>query len=154
MAVRYLHTQPGTVLRWSLGIPSLLLLAAAWHFGLRSPVAPVIPILLTALFLFHSLTVAVDGERVALRFGPGLLGRSFRLERIREAAAVRTRWYHGWGIHLTPRGWLYNVSGLDAVEITFDDGARCLIGTDEPEALVRAIREALRSRASAREGAG
>ncbi len=38
-----------------------------------------------------------------------------------------------------PWGWMFNVSGLDAVDIELKDGGRFRIGTDEPEELVRAI---------------
>lgn len=47
--------------------------------------------------------------------------------------------YYGWGIHLTPHGWLYNVSGSDAVEIRMKTGKKYRIGTDVPEELERAI---------------
>jgi hypothetical protein len=52
---------------------------------------------------------------------------------------VRNRWYYGWGIRITPRGWLYNVSGLDAVELALKNGKCVRIGSDEPHALARAI---------------
>ena len=45
-----------------------------------------------------------------------------------------------WLGHLTPYGWLYNVSGLDAVAITLRDGRKFALGTDDPEGLVTAIR--------------
>jgi hypothetical protein len=50
------------------------------------------------------------------------------------------RWWYGWGIHLTPYGWLYNVSGFDAVAITLRDGRKFALGTDDPHGLVDAIR--------------
>jgi len=43
------------------------------------------------------------------------------------------------GIHKTSRGWLYNVSGFDAVLITLHSGKGILLGTDEPERLRSAI---------------
>ena len=36
-------------------------------------------------------------------------------------------------------GWLYNVSGLDAVAIRLRDERKFALGTDDPEALVDAI---------------
>ena len=51
----------------------------------------------------------------------------------------KNRWYNGWGIRLIPRGWIFNVSGFDAVEIQMKNGRRYRIGTDEPEALLAAI---------------
>ena len=46
----------------------------------------------------------------------------------------------GWGIHLSRFGWLYNVSGFDAVAITLVSGKRFALGTDEPQALLAALR--------------
>jgi len=40
------------------------------------------------------------------------------------------------------RYWVYNVSGLEAVEVTLRSGKRFRIGTDEPEALLTALQRA------------
>ena len=37
-------------------------------------------------------------------------------------------------------GWLYNVSGFDAVAMTLRDGRTFALGTDDPHGLVDAIR--------------
>jgi hypothetical protein len=95
-----------------------------------------------ALAFFGSLTVEVNHEAVLLRFGLGLVRRRFRLVDVTGVQVVRNRWYYGWGIHMVGKGWLYNVSGFDAVEIRFADGRADRIGTDEPELLCRAIKEA------------
>ena len=52
---------------------------------------------------------------------------------------VRNPWYCGWGIRLGPTGWLWNVSGFDAVELTLTDGRRFRVGSDEPGQLVAAL---------------
>ena len=52
---------------------------------------------------------------------------------------VRNKWYFGWGIRYLGTGWLYNVSGLDAVEIVQNDGKMVRVGTDEPDVLARAL---------------
>jgi len=44
---------------------------------------------------------------------------------------------------MTPHGWLYNVSGLDAVEVTTKSGKKYRIGTDVPAELEQAIRSVL-----------
>lgn len=90
--------------------------------------------------LFATLTVTVADGCLTCRFGIGIIRRTIRLKDVRTAEAVRNRWYYGWGIRLVPQGWLWNVSGLNAVELTFTDGKRFRIGTDEPERLVAAIR--------------
>jgi hypothetical protein len=43
-------------------------------------------------------------------------------------------------LNLTPYGWLYNVSGFDAVAITLRDGRKFALGTDDPHGLTTAIR--------------
>ncbi len=95
------------------------------------------------LALFSTLTVVVRDDEVDLRFGPGLIRRRIPLTRIRDVRAVRNRWYWGWGIRLTPHGWLWNVSGLGAVELEYENGRCFRIGTDEPDELTNALRRAL-----------
>ena len=83
--------------------------------------------------------------RLRVGSGPGLIRRSFAVPSIRTAQAVRNHWYYGWGIRLTPHGWLFNVSGLDAVQIRLENGRQYRIGTDRPEELLAAIQEACRN---------
>jgi len=91
--------------------------------------------------LFASLTVIVEDDTLRFYFGPGFWERRIPLDDVQRAAPVRTSPIHGWGIHYTPHGWLYNVSGLDAVEIeTSTETLR--IGTDEPAQLRRSIEQA------------
>ena len=141
----YRHTQPGTLTRWSLGISITLLVMLL----LLEPVKHVMPflilaVLLTCLVLFHCLSVTVTADTVAIAFGPGLIRRTIPLRSIRAVRVVRNPWWYGWGIRLTLRGWLWNVSGLDAVELEFDDGTRFRIGTEQPQRLKEAIQQATR----------
>jgi hypothetical protein len=92
------------------------------------------------LVLFSTLTVIVRDETVEVFFGPGLIRRRIPLNRIRGVRAVRTPWYYGWGIRLTPSGWLWNVSGLDGVEIEFNDGSKFRVGSNEPDKLAAVLR--------------
>jgi hypothetical protein len=56
---------------------------------------------------------------------------------------VRNKWYYGWGVRGIPGGWMYNVWGLDAVELELASGKKFRIGTNEPEELVAALRARL-----------
>jgi hypothetical protein len=58
---------------------------------------------------------------------------------------AKTPWYYGWGIRLTPTGWLWNVSGLARVEVQFDDGHRFRVGSDEPNRLAEALLSEMRA---------
>jgi hypothetical protein len=145
---RYQHTQMGTLILALtvltvavlviVGVGDALLPVAAWAV----PAA----ILLATALLFGSLTVTIEDGSLRCHFGPGLIRRTIPLRDIAGCEPVRNKWYYGWGIRLTPRGWMYNVAGLDAVELTLADGRHFRIGTDEPEALCRVLREALAGR--------
>lgn len=135
----YQHTQSGTVTRLAalggLVVASFLLV----RIGARPVLWVLLIVALLGVVAMSSLTVEVDHERFRFWFGPGCLGRSFPLSDIRSWTAVRNPWWYGWGIHLTPRGWLYNVGGRGAVELELADGGRLRVGSDEPERLCEAI---------------
>ena len=90
--------------------------------------------------LFWGLTVEVNKDVVRLYFGFGIIHRSILHEHIAMVTQVRNRWWWGFGIRWTPHGWMWNMSGLDAVELTYHNGKKFRIGTDEPEALLEALK--------------
>lgn len=136
----YHHTQPGTAIRISMLLAMLALaLTASQSEAPRLSLLLVGATLLVALLLFHSLTVTVTNDQVTLSFGIGAIRKTIPCARIRSARIVRNTWYYGWGIHLIPNGWLYNVSGFDAVELTLDNGRIVRIGTDKPQELLAAV---------------
>ncbi len=152
--VRYEHTQMGAAIVLSLVAAGAVM---AWVISTQPgdalPVGILVFVLLLAsAALFVSLTVRVTDEEMVVSFGVGLVRKRIPLRDIEEVRAVRNPWYYGWGIHVTPRGWLYSVSGLDAVEIETVK-SRFMVGTDEPQRLLRALQEA-RARAGARRPGG
>ena len=98
-----------------------------------------IPLLIWATAMLSGLTVRIDDEFIHIIFGQWAFRKKYPLNRIRSCQPVRTRWIHGWGIHMYKNGWVYNISGLDAVEIELDSGKKIAIGTDEPDILAQAI---------------
>jgi hypothetical protein len=88
---------------------------------------------------FSSLTVTVRDGQFSGWFGPGVIKRTVPLSAIAHVEPVTTTIWNGWGIHLTARGWLYNIAGRKAVFVTMRDGKRFLVGTDEPERLTAAL---------------
>jgi hypothetical protein len=100
-------------------------------------------VMLFVLRLFSSLTVAVDDKMIKIQFGLGIIRKVFLLQGIETYSVVKNPWYYGWGIRFTPRGWLFNVSGLSAIELQMKNGKRYRIGTDEPDNLASALTEAL-----------
>lgn len=139
----YEHTQKGTLPRVALGSTAVLMAYLAIVTGGRPVAVAGTAFFVALLLLFHSLTVQVSADVVSLRFGVGVVHKEFAVRRIEKAEVVTNPWYYGWGIRLTPRGWLYNVSGFSAVEVTLDGGRRVRIGTDRPEDLLAAIARAI-----------
>ncbi len=145
------------MIRWVLGgmailflvLPAVLPGDAQWLFWVFDGIGAT---LLLVLLLFHSLRVWVGRDehgapKLGISYGIGLFRKTFSLSELRRAKRTKTSWLNGWGIHLTNRGWLYNISGFDAVELEFANKKRVQIGTDDPEGLLRAIEEATKSQA-------
>jgi len=141
----YSHTQTGWMTIIALVGALLIIGAAGREMGPESPgrgfMTATMALMALMIPLFGWLTVMVDGEAVTAKFGIGLIRKKIRIGDIRDATRVRNKWYYGWGLRMGPGGWMYNVSGLDAVDIELKDGSRFRIGTDEPEELVRAIKQ-------------
>jgi hypothetical protein len=138
---RYEHTQIGHVIIWCL--LAIILIANGGFIGHRAPPLVVSIMLLVCLVLFYRLKVTIDGETLCASFGPGIICKRVRLAHIVECEPIRIRWWYGWGIHSRPYGWLYNVSGFDAVAITLRDGRKFALGTNDLHALIKAIRSTI-----------
>ena len=126
----------GAIIAFTLGL-------AAWT-GRNEPQALLVLSFVSlalgiGLALFHQLTVTVSKDFIRLRFGVGVVHKKFAITDVESAAIVRNKWWYGWGIRITPHGWMYNVSGYDAVEIHLKNGRNARIGTDEPKRLLAAI---------------
>lgn len=146
-AVRYQHRQ------WSwIPVPAIAIAVGAIGFAYgQQPDLPVwlwaVPVVVAAVTgLLSSLRISIDGHALRWHFGPGIWRKAIPLTQIVAVEATRTRLWNGWGIHFTRRGWLYNVSGFDAVIVSTQDGTSVLLGTDEPKRLAHAIRNAARLR--------
>ena len=141
----YSHTQTGWMTIIALVGALLIIGAAGREMGPDSPgrgfMMATMALMALMIPLFGSLTVTVDAEAVTAKFGIGLIRKKIGIGDIQGVTQVRNKWYYGWGLRMGPGGWMYNVSGLDAVDIELKGGGRFRIGTDEAEELVRAIRQ-------------
>lgn len=142
----YHHTQRNGAATLLLSLFALLpiglLLSGALppgDVGARIAVVVAAVVMMVSAFAFSSLTIAVRDGQLSWWFGPGIVKKTVPLSTIALAEPTTTSMLSGWGIHLTGRGWLYNVSGRQAVLITQQDGKRFLLGTDEPDGLAQII---------------
>jgi hypothetical protein len=141
--VEYRHTQWGYT-----AIPTFL------FFGIIIPVAAAddeastlftvamiafTVVLLAIVLLFSRLEVTVNNRRIVTAFGFGRPHREIDLKDVTAVRQVRNTWIQGWGIRKISRGWMYNVWGLDAVEVDLPSEKVFRIGTNDPENLLAAI---------------
>jgi hypothetical protein len=99
---------------------------------------------IAALFgwVWGSLTVSIQDGQLRIRFGLGWPRKTVPLSDISDVEITRTSFFEGWGVHRTRRGWLYNVSGYDAVLLKLASGRSMLVGSDEPRRLKAALQRA------------
>jgi hypothetical protein len=137
----YKHTQVGHFIIFMLIIGIAVVIPAL----IFSDQIFLIPFMIIAIFviggLFWTLTIEVTDLNLKFWFGIGLIHKSVLVADIATFTETRTSVFSGWGIHLTLRGWLYNISGLNAIEINLKNGKRFLLGTDEPQALCNALKK-------------
>ena len=94
--------------------------------------------------LFSSLTIKIkQGEVVCWHFSFSFWRKSLKIEEIDSCTVVKNTVFHGLGIRMLGNGWLYNVSGLDAVQINLKSGATIRLGSDQPRFLCAALNNAL-----------
>jgi len=137
----YRHTQPGIVILVVCLIIGALGAAMARQTA-QTPMILMLIILVAVAVVFHSLTVEVSDGELRWHFGPGLWTYRLRLDEIRSVTIVRNSWWNGFGIRKAPGFSLYNVSGLDAVELALKSGDIRRIGTDDPQGLAAALKAA------------
>jgi hypothetical protein len=132
----YQHTQPARAMMMGLSAIGVVFAVAS---------VKIHPFLVGAIvslvigYLFRSMTVEISDTELTWYFGSGFPLKRVPISEVVSAEALRTTFWYGWGIHYTPRGWLYNVSGFGAVCVTLKNGKRFCLGSDEPERLAREL---------------
>lgn len=103
-------------------------------------------LMILVAFLFFRLVTEVSSGSIKVHFGTGIIKKQISLDRVKEVKVVRNKWFYGWGIRFIINGWLWNIRGLDAIELTFKDKNSVFrIGSQEPEKLKDAIERQLKT---------
>lgn len=143
----YQHTQVGWITVMGLAVAFVILLGTYFQMGAGIPGSQVVlgaMVLMPLLIpIFGWLTVSIEAGAVTASFGIGLIRREIRIKDMQSVTQVRNKWWYGWGIRVIRGGWMFNVAGLDAVELELKNGSKFRIGTDEPEELLNSIRQKL-----------
>ncbi|HEY7000537.1 MAG TPA: hypothetical protein VH330_02240 [Candidatus Udaeobacter sp.] len=136
---RYEHSQLGHTIIWvALAVAVFIAITGiSWRVDPGTSLI-VEGIVLICAILFWKLTIKIENETLEWSFGIGLIRKQVPIVDIAACEPIQIRGC-GWGIRLTPYGWLYNVSGLDAVAIRLRNGRKFALGTDDPQGLVNAI---------------
>ena len=138
------------VFRWALG--GVLLLGAvslgiAAHSGAGGSALSALgaALLVTLLVGRMGIVTEVTDGQLRVRLWP-FPTKTYALADI-ESAEVRTyrpiREYGGWGLRVGPSGMAWNAYGDQGVQLVLRGGRRVLIGSQDPEALARAIQARL-----------
>lgn len=107
----------------------------------------IVSIVYLLILNMSTLSIAIDKESLRWHFGVGFPKKTIQLDTINTVKQVRNKWYYGFGIRkLVSGGWLYNVHGLDAIEVVTKQGKKVRLGTDDPKGLARALSMAVEKR--------
>lgn len=143
--MKYTHTQRAP-LHYVIELAAVAALVAAWPVrgNTAAEVMFVIAAVVSLVFAlaFRTLTVADEGESLAIRFGPlPLFSKRIAYADITGVEAGRSSWADGWGIHWLPgRGWTYNLWGFDCVELKAG-GKTIRIGSDDADKLAAFLKD-------------
>lgn len=139
----YERTIIGTWLIIFFSVMAAIMIGLAWRA--EGPgVMPWIPSLVfPAMLLFMGIMrITVTQTELRVRFWPGIVRKTVKLTDIDAYQVTRSRAETGFGIALKPSQNRYVISGPSAVSVLLSNGRTVMVGTPEPEKLVKALDKA------------
>lgn len=104
----------------------------------------VIPLFVFSLLLpicFSKLESTVTKDAVKIKFGIGLIHKTILISDIEDITFVQNKMWYGWGIRITPHGWLWNIKGKEAVQFKIKGKERFFrLGCEDMKAMQKAIK--------------
>ena len=98
-------------------------------------------IMIICLLIFYKLTIYIDETFIHFKLGIGLIAKKYLISDIQSCKPVHNNPIYGIGIRKIPKGWLYNVTGLSAIELSFKNQKSIVrIGTNQPDKIAEVIR--------------
>ena len=97
-------------------------------------------VLLTLFFvsflLFFKMTTILSDEHIHISYGIGLISKKINMNQLKAVRIVRNKWYYGLGIRILKDGIMYNIHGLNAVELELKKQTKTIrIGTQDSHKL-------------------
>ena len=91
---------------------------------------------LICFLLFFKMKTILTDLHINISYGVGLIQKKISLDQVEAVRVVRNRWYYGLGIKILKNGTLYNIHGLDAVELDIKKQNTIIrIGSGDPQKL-------------------
>jgi hypothetical protein len=137
-------TQYGLIFILVLGVFFFFFLIAAYHAGLHETVGLeyglLAALMLLVLLFMYRIVIEINEDTISFRLGIGVFRRTYKLSNLISCKPVRNSFLMGFGIRKIADGWLYNVGGLDAIELAFDDRDNVVrIGTNRAKEITELI---------------
>lgn len=151
--MKYQHTQVGKIMIAAVIMSMIIALIAILNQDF-SKYAPdwldtsswnmwgIVILIVAELFAINMtvLTLRINEGELTWQFGIGIPKGALNINDIVSVELVRNKWWYGFGIRRTSSGArLYNVEGLDAIEIINNEGAKIRFGTNDPKKLLRVL---------------
>ena len=119
---------------------TLMVIIGFYDFAPIGIMGFVVLILLICLLIFYKLTITIDDTYIRFSLGTGIISKKYLISDIQSCKSVSNNPLYGIGIRKIPKGWLYNVTGLNAIEIKFKNSKSIVrIGTNHPNEIVKVI---------------
>ena len=98
-------------------------------------------IFIVSLLLFFQMRTSVDNQQIRISYGIGFIKKAIVIKNIESVKVVRNKWYYGLGIRMINKnGWLYNIQGLDAIELKMKNSKSIIrIGTADSKKLKKEV---------------
>ena len=138
-------TQFGTFSVVILSVVLIIFVLMAFTIGLTDTMSTIIfsiiaLILFISLLFFYKIDIEIDRVHITFNMGIGIVGKSYNISEIESCKPVKNSFLYGWGIHKIPNGWLYNVSGMNSIELTFKNTDKIVrIGTNKSEEITEML---------------
>ncbi len=139
----YQHTQAGPLVLLCTAFFALIAIVMFANGGVGAATWLTVAFMVAILAIvaaFNKLTITVDPAHVKAGFTWGWPHREIPLSDIVRVDKVRNKWWYGFGLRRIPNGaWMYNIWGLDAVELEMTNGDLFRLGTNDVDQLHAAI---------------
>lgn len=97
-------------------------------------------LMLICLLTFYRIVIEVTENQISFKLGIGLFKKTYQINDLTSCTPVRCSLLNGFGIRRIANGWLYNISGLDAIELRFEDKRNIIqIGTNKSDEIASLV---------------